>query len=123
MAAQYLEDQGQLREQNPYIVERTSKERGDDEVRVQVRLLAAQTFTLFGSFLYGIIAKVATVALQTTPTINNHNVRNWCSGLDKNLLLKKAEAQSGPKSPTPKDADPHRNDEKYPDVARIEILD
>jgi hypothetical protein len=96
MTAQYLEDQAGLRQQNPYIVERSSKARGDDKVRALVRLLAAQAFTLWGSFLYGVIATVASIAFERT--VSPRNVRNWCEGLK-------------PKAPEPRPPLPAETDE------------
>lgn len=63
---------------SPYIVgERSSRMRGDDKIRGQVRALAAATHRIFGSFLYGTVATVATVALQKAVT--KQSVINWCS--------------------------------------------
>jgi hypothetical protein len=61
------------------VIERSSKDRGSDEVRAQVRVLAAQTHKLFGRYLHGTLATVTTVALQTV--ITEKSVKNWCVGL------------------------------------------
>jgi hypothetical protein len=63
----------------PYSIERSSKDRGDDEVRVQVRFLAVTAHRLFGQYLCGTIATVATVALQTV--ITEKSTKNWCAAL------------------------------------------
>jgi hypothetical protein len=83
IVGEYLEDQGRLREQrnSPYIVERSSKERGDDKIRARVRALATAAHAIFGQFSYGTVATVATVALQINPAITPQSVRNWCRGL------------------------------------------
>lgn len=57
-----------------------------DVVRGQVRALALETNTIFGSFLLGVLAKVASVALQDN--ITKKDVQNWCS----DLLRTKVEA-------------------------------
>jgi hypothetical protein len=83
IVGEYLEDQGRLREQKDglYIVERSSKKRGDDGTRARVRALAAVTHAIFGQFLYGTVATIATVALQINPAITSRSVRSWCRGL------------------------------------------
>jgi hypothetical protein len=65
----------------PYVIERSSRDRGDDEARVQLRWLAIITHKLFGQYLYGTLATVATVALQSTVT--EKSARNWCATLQK----------------------------------------
>jgi hypothetical protein len=62
------------------IIERSSKDRGDDKARVSVRVLATETHKLFGKYLCGTLAKVATVALQTDVT--EKSVRNWCADIE-----------------------------------------
>jgi hypothetical protein len=52
---------------------------GNDFVRIVVQALARETYALYGSFQYGILANVATVALQADVT--SRDVRNWCSDL------------------------------------------
>jgi hypothetical protein len=83
IVGEYLEDQGRLLEQRDglYIVERSSKKRGDDKIRARVRALATATHVIFGQFLYGTVATVATVALQIDPAVKGRSVRNWCRGL------------------------------------------
>jgi hypothetical protein len=61
------------------IIDRSSKNRGDDRARVGVRVLGAETHKLFGQYLYGTLATVATAALQTA--ITEKSVKNWCGGL------------------------------------------
>jgi hypothetical protein len=75
-AAERIEDQVRLRPlRSPYILGRSSKGRGDDKTRTQVRALAAAAHRIFGSFLYGTVATIATVALQTK--ITKQSVINW----------------------------------------------
>lgn len=83
IVGEYFEEQGQLQERNPYIVERSSGLRGeDDEIRVRTRLIGKATHSIFGSTLYGTVAKVASVAMQTS--VSEKNVQNWCSDLAPN---------------------------------------
>jgi hypothetical protein len=79
----YFEREGRLREQkgSPWIAERSSKARGDDEARARVRALAPGTHAIFGSYLYGTLATVVTVALQIEPKITPKSVANWCADL------------------------------------------
>ena len=83
IVGKYFQDQARKVAQraSPYIIERSSGIRGDDEIRVHVRALAIETRSLFGSFLYGTIATVVTVALEIKPAITAKSVQNWCSGL------------------------------------------
>ena len=62
---------------SPYTLKRRSGKPEDDTVRGRVRALAWITRALYGSFQYGVLASVATVALQTNVT--EKGVRNWCS--------------------------------------------
>jgi hypothetical protein len=64
---------------SPYTLKRRSGKPEDDTVRGRVRALAWTTHALYGLFQYGILASVATVALQTN--ITRKDVRNWCSDL------------------------------------------
>jgi hypothetical protein len=66
-------------EGSPHVIGRSSKDRGNDEVRVQVRTFASETHKLFGRYLSGTVAKVATIALQTT--ITEKSTKNWCADL------------------------------------------
>lgn len=79
IVGEYLERQGQLLEnkRSPYIVERRSRLRGDDNNRVNTRLIGEATYSIFGSVLYGTVAKIASVALQAN--ISEKDVQNWCS--------------------------------------------
>jgi hypothetical protein len=79
IVGEYLEKEGQMREQknSPYIVERSSRLRRDDNIRVGTRLIGEATRSIFGSVLYGTVAKVASVALRTN--ISGKNVQNWCT--------------------------------------------
>jgi hypothetical protein len=66
----------------PHVIDRSSKERGDDEVRVMVRVLAAATHGLFGQFLYETLATVATVAtVALERSVTGKQVEKWCAGL------------------------------------------
>ena len=47
-----------------YIVDRSSKARGNDEHRCRLRALAYEMHKIYGSFNYGTVANVATVALR-----------------------------------------------------------
>ena len=71
---------------SPYFINRNARERapgatkgrtGNENVRGQVRELAAVTEQIFGHFLYGTVATVVSVAsgLSITPT----SVENWCA--------------------------------------------
>jgi hypothetical protein len=64
---------------NPYVIGKRSS--GDDKIRARVRALATATHRIFGSFLYGTVATVATVALQPETTLTPRTVRNWCADL------------------------------------------
>ena len=64
----------------PYILSRSSGERGDDEVRAKVRVLATATRRIYGSPLYRTVATIATVALPDHG-IGEESVRNWCADL------------------------------------------
>ncbi len=64
---------------NPYTLKRRSGKPEDNSIRGRVRALALITYPLYGSFQYGVLASVATVALQTKVT--PRSVRNWCSDL------------------------------------------
>jgi hypothetical protein len=80
--AEYFESEANfagVHANSPYTLKRRSGKREDNSVKGRVRGLAAITYPLYDSFQYGILASVATVALQTdvTPT----DVRNWCSDL------------------------------------------
>jgi hypothetical protein len=77
----YFEEQGRLRRQedSPYIMKRSSKNRGNDEVRAKTRALATATHRIFGSFLYHTVATVM-VALQVNG-ITEKDMRNWCADL------------------------------------------
>jgi hypothetical protein len=79
----YFQDQARKIEQmaGPHVIKRSSKTRGDDETRIHVRALATETCRLFGSFLYGTVATIATVGLGIEPAIKAKSVENWCSDL------------------------------------------
>jgi hypothetical protein len=67
---------------NPYLLSRKSNRRDDDTVRGRVRALALLNRSLYGQYLYTILATVAKVALETNVTIKD--VRNWCKDLQSN---------------------------------------
>ena len=82
LSAKYFEAKAQDAEKDaksPYTLKRRSGKPEDNTVRGQVRALALVSRGLYGSFQYGILASVATVALQTNVT--EKSVRNWCSDL------------------------------------------
>lgn len=86
IVGQYFENNAQMWEKrtSPYIIGRSSGTRGtpgEDETRIHVRVLASETRRLFGSFLYGTVATIATVGLEIKPAIKEKSVQNWCSGL------------------------------------------
>ncbi len=70
---------------SPYLIERGSRNRapggssntfGDDAIRGQVRALAEATRQIFGTILYGTVARAASVA--TGESISPKSVQNWC---------------------------------------------
>ena len=63
----------------PYVLKRSSGRRNDDKIRARVRALASGTQRIFGLLMYGTVATVATIALNTD--VSERNVRNWCVGL------------------------------------------
>jgi hypothetical protein len=82
--ARRLREQGRIvdlgQNDTPYIVgKRGSGRRGDNMNRGRVRAIASMTHKLFGSYLYDVVAKIATVALQSN--ISERSVRNWCTDL------------------------------------------
>lgn len=85
MVGDFFEDYARFVEQankkSPYFLMRSSGQRNDDEIRGKTRALAATAHRIFGSFLYGTVATVATVALQLSPEVDESNVRDWCAKL------------------------------------------
>jgi hypothetical protein len=82
ITAEYFESEARVAEEDaksPYTLKRRSGKPEDNTVRGRVRALARMTYELYGSFLYGVLVSVATVALQTKVT--RRSVRNWCSDL------------------------------------------
>jgi hypothetical protein len=80
--AEYFESEvtfAEVHANSPYTLKRRSGTQEDNSVRGRVRALAAITYPLYGSFQYGVLASVATVALQKN--VIPGNVRNWCSDL------------------------------------------
>ena len=80
LAAKHFEARAQVAGEDahsPYTLKRRSGKPEDNTVRV--RALALISRGLYGSFQYGVLASVATVALQTNVT--EKDVRNWCSDL------------------------------------------
>jgi hypothetical protein len=67
------------RQVESYVLGRSSGLRGDDEVRGRTRAIAADAHRIFGSWLYGTVATVATVALGKK--VSPKSVENWCDGL------------------------------------------
>jgi hypothetical protein len=81
ISAEYFAARVRFAEQdkNVYMLKRRSGKLEDDIARGVVRALAWDTYALYGSFQYGVLASVTTVALQTNVTYKS--VRNWCSDL------------------------------------------
>jgi hypothetical protein len=77
MAKAYFEDEARKITNHPYFLGRRMGE--GDTTRARVRAIAARTRAIFGKFLYGTVATVASIALQTE--IGAETVRKWCSGL------------------------------------------
>ena len=69
----------------PYVLGRSSGLRGpgDDKIRGYTRAIAADAHRIFGSWLYGTVATVATVALEPDKEVSPKSVENWCSDLQK----------------------------------------
>jgi hypothetical protein len=59
----------------PFRLDRSSRLRGDDKIRGYTRAIAADAHRIFGSYLYGTVATVVSVALQTEVT--RKDVGNW----------------------------------------------
>jgi hypothetical protein len=82
---EYFEDYAQFLERaiknSPYFFPRSSGKPGEDQIRGKVRAIAVVTQKIFGSFLCGTVATVATVALQLSPNLKKDRVIDWCSGL------------------------------------------
>jgi hypothetical protein len=83
LVGEFFESEATLRDQKEgfYIVERSSKLRGEDRVRALARVIAAESHTIFGSFLYGTVATVVSVALKKNVTPKS--IENWCKGLSQ----------------------------------------
>lgn len=93
--AELLKKEGRVvnlgQDDTPYIIgERGSGSRGDDKIRGRVRAIAIATHKLYGLFLYDIVAKLVTVAMQPQFEVTEHSVRNWCSDLVLTLPGNKA---------------------------------
>jgi len=71
----YLDKQGRLREQkgSPFVV---AKSRGKDEIRARVLALAIETHSMFGTPLYGTVARAANVALGIS-AVTRTDVENY----------------------------------------------
>jgi hypothetical protein len=85
------------REGSPIVIGRSSKDRGNDEVRVQVRIFASETHELFGLYLSKTLSTVATIALQTT--ITDKSVKNWCADLAKGGPIRRYSRWGANKTP------------------------
>lgn len=72
--------ENQVRLSGPNILERSSVQRGDDEIRARVRALATATKRIFGKTLYGTVATVVAVALGIEP-VTKKSIINWCKNL------------------------------------------
>ncbi len=75
MVGRHFDSRASAIEEDLNVVARSSRARGDDRIRVGVRRIAWATKTLFGSTLYTIVAKIATVTLGVTVTAKQ--VENW----------------------------------------------
>ena len=75
--ADYFERRGKsLRgEGDPFIIERSAKERGDDATRLRVRWIAALTASIFGRIPRQFVATIASVALGSDVSVKS--VENW----------------------------------------------
>jgi hypothetical protein len=67
----------------PYLLNRSSGSRGDDKIRGYTRAIAVVVRRIFGSFSYGTVATVATVALEED--VDQKSVENWCKDLHTDL--------------------------------------
>jgi hypothetical protein len=81
IAAAYLHCYGRGIEQAnlPFVITRSVKARGDDELRVKTRLVAMQMFAFFGSLNLGLAAKVVSVALGVA--VSKKDAENWCADI------------------------------------------
>ena len=81
---EWLEAGASLRERHndPYVLERATGMSERDELRGRVRGLAVQTRKIYGSFRYGTVASVASIAFERPPdAITAESVRDWCADL------------------------------------------
>ena len=83
IAAKYFNNNATLIEgankTSPLVLKGRGKTPEDDVTRGQIRSLALETNGIFGTFSLGILAKVASVALQKTVT--KRAVQAYCEGL------------------------------------------
>ena len=84
ISASYFDDlahfvEGVNTKDNPHVLLGRKGSSEDDNIRGVVRSLALETKIIFGSFLLGTLASVASVALQIDVT--KKDVQNWCQGL------------------------------------------
>ena len=63
---------------NPRILKNKSQ---NDKVKSHVRTIAQGTKAIFGDYCYGILAKVASVALDIEPMLKEGTVEKWCKDL------------------------------------------
>ena len=70
-----------------HYLERSSGARGagDDDVRAQARAIALGAREIFGTFLYGTVATVMSVALRID--VNERKVRDWCADLPHDTTI------------------------------------
>lgn len=82
VVAKYFEDRASVFDpKSPYFLSRSARERSDDETRARVRALGRMMHKIYGSFLYGTLATMATVALGLEDEIARKSAENWCSDL------------------------------------------
>ena len=85
VASEWLEEQGRLRQQNgsPYVVDRSSKLRGNDEARARARVIAAHMRKIFGSFQSRTVATLinAALPLEGEDEISGKDVQYCCKEL------------------------------------------
>lgn len=80
--SQYFDDMAQrIYTNSAYLLSRDSRERGNDEARARFRALALFVHQLYGTFLLGTSATIATVALGLDKPIDRKSAENWSHDL------------------------------------------
>jgi hypothetical protein len=77
IVGEYIENQARVLEgkNNILVFDRSSRQRGDDRIRVSSRLISDAAYSIFGSHMYGTVAKVVNVVLEENVTWKQ--VCNW----------------------------------------------